>query len=57
VSRKAKELFLNSEVDERKVLLNNVLLNLIWNGEKLDYNYQKPFNIIAEFNGSPVWGG
>jgi len=57
ISRKAKELFLSSEVDERKALLNNVLLNLTWNGEKLSYSYKKPFDIIAEFNESPIWGG
>jgi len=37
--------------------LNNVLLNLTWNGEKLHYTYKKPFDLIVEFNESPSWGG
>lgn len=57
VSKNAKKLFLSSEVDERKALLQNVLLNLTWNGTKLHYEYKKPFDIIAEFNKHPIWGG
>jgi len=39
VSKNAKNLFLSSEVDERKVLLQNVLFNItwIWNCTKPHY--------------------
>ena len=57
LTKHSSELFRCSEHEERRLLINTVLLNVTWDGVSLCYDYQEPFNLLAEMNESPVWGG
>ena len=52
----SSKLFNRSEHEERRLLINTVLLNVTWDGVTLRYDYQEPFNLLAEMNESMVWG-
>lgn len=56
LSQHCSELFRRSEHEERRLLINTVLLNATWDGVSLCYDYKEPFNLLAEMNNSTVWG-
>ncbi len=57
LAQHSSELFKRSEYEERRLLINTILLNATWNGVNLCYDYKEPFNLLAEMNESTVWGG
>ena len=56
LAKHSSRLFQCSEYEERRVLINTVLLNMTWDGVSLSYDYKEPFNLLAEMNNSPEWG-
>ena len=56
LAQHSSELFRRSEYEERRVLINTVLLNTTWDGISLCYDYKEPFNLLAEMKERPVWG-
>ena len=56
LAQQSSELFKCSEYEERRLLIKTVLLNVAWDGVSLCYDYQEPFNLLAEME-STVWGG
>jgi hypothetical protein len=56
LAQQSSELFKRSEHEERRLLINTVLLNVTWDGVSLTYDYKEPFNLLAEMNESTVWG-
>ena len=56
LAKHSDELFRCSEYEERRLLINTVLLNVTWDGVSLCYDYKEPFNLLAQMNESPVWG-
>ena len=56
LAQHSSELFKRSEYEERRLLINTVLLNATWDGVSLCYDYKEPFNLLAEMNESTVWG-
>ena len=56
LAQQSSDLFKRSEHEERRLLINTVLLNVTWDGVSLCYDYKEPFNLLAEMNESPVWG-
>ena len=54
LTKHSDELFGCSEYEERRLLIKTVLLNVICDDVTLCYDYQKPFNLLAEMNESPV---
>ncbi|MEX0998787.1 MAG: hypothetical protein WD000_02335 [Thermodesulfobacteriota bacterium] len=56
LAQHSSELFKCSEHEERRLLIKTVLLNVTWDGVSLCYDYQEPFNLLAEMNESTVWG-
>jgi len=56
LAQQSSELFKCSEHEKRRLLIKTVLLNVTWDGVSLCYDYQEPFNLLAEMNESTVWG-
>jgi len=50
LAKHSRELFRCSDYEERKLLIKTVLLNAIWNGANICYDYKEPFNLLAEMN-------
>jgi septal ring factor EnvC (AmiA/AmiB activator) len=50
LAKKAYEIFENSEVAERRQLLNSLLQNLKLQGKKLSFELKTPFNGVLEAN-------
>lgn len=57
LSNRAYELFMGSEVEERRQLINLVLQNLKLDGQKLVYDVRKPFDEIVKSNDRNEWLG
>ena len=57
LANRAKDLFESSKPEEKRQLLNVVLLNPCLDNEKLCYAYKKPFDILANSNDRHLWGG
>jgi site-specific DNA recombinase len=57
LTNRAYELFVSSEVEEKRQLIKLVLSNLRIEGEKLLYEPQKPFDVIAECTERQLWRG
>ena len=57
LANRAKDLFESSKPEEKRQLLNVVLLNPSLDNEKLCYAYKKPFDILANSNDRHKWGG
>jgi site-specific DNA recombinase len=55
LSKRAYELFLSSEVDEKRQLISLVLSNLKIDGENIVYDVVKPFDAIVKSNDLLVW--
>lgn len=56
LAKHSAELFKRSEPEERRLLIQTVLQNVKWNGQKLLYDYAEPFNLLVEMNDRPIWG-
>lgn len=56
LTKHSSQLFECSEEDERRLLIKTVLLNIRWNGEKLLYEYNSPFDLIVQLNEGTTWG-
>ena len=54
---KAHRLFESSKPDEKRELLNIILLNPRLDNENLCYDYKKPFDVFVNFNECNLWGG
>ena len=52
---RAYELFLGSEVEEKRQLINLILQNLKLDGKKLLYDVQKPFDLIVDCLDRQSW--
>ena len=57
LTKNSSKLFEVSKEEERRLLIKTVLLNITWDGEKLYYDYNPPFDLIVELNESTDWGG
>lgn len=56
LARNSGELFRRSEDEEKRQLIKTVLLNVTWNGEKLEYTYNKPFDTLRKIAECPTMG-
>jgi site-specific DNA recombinase len=55
LASKASELFESSEVDEKHLLVSLVLSNLRLEGDKLLYDWVRPFDVIVEHASCTKW--
>jgi hypothetical protein len=55
IAHEAEDLFKSSEVEEKRKLINLVLQNLKVEGSNLDYEYARPFNILAQSVNCNEW--
>lgn len=55
LTNKAYNLYESSEVDEKRHLINLVLLNLKLDDKNIVYDVQKPFDMILKANDCQVW--
>lgn len=55
LANKAYELFESSEVEERRQLIKLVLQNLELEGKKVQFQAQKPFDTILNYNDNQLW--
>lgn len=55
VASRAYDLFIGSEIEEKRQLLKLALLNLRMDGKMLRYEVIKPFDTIVQCNDSLVW--
>lgn len=55
LSNRAYDLFVSSEVEERRQLIKLVLSNLRLDGEKVLYDTIKPFDVIINFADDQAW--
>jgi len=46
IAKRAKEIFMSSEVEEKRQFLGFLLQNCILNGKKLDFTMRSPFNLM-----------
>lgn len=52
IAKRAKEIFMSSEVDEKRQFLGFLLQNCELNGKKLDITMRSPFNLILNHDDS-----
>lgn len=57
LTKHAYELFISSEVEERRQLVTLVLQNIRLSGENIVYNVQKPFDDIRNASDRNLWRG
>ncbi|MEY4440389.1 MAG: hypothetical protein RLY49_15 [Candidatus Parcubacteria bacterium] len=55
LSRKIREIFESSEIQEKRQILNYILQNPTVNGKKLEFTMAKPFNLVLELANCPTW--
>lgn len=55
LTKHAYELFMRSEVEQRRQLLTLVLQNIRLSGESIVYNVQKPFDDIRNASDRNLW--
>lgn len=55
ICSKAHELFISSKPEQKRQLINFVLSNLSLDGERLHYDLNKPFDVIAQSSKSSEW--
>ena len=46
IAKRAKEIFVSSEVDEKRQFLGFLLQNCVLNGKKLEFSMRSPFNLL-----------
>ena len=56
VAKRAEEIFLSSEVEEKRQLLNFLLQNPVVNGKNLYYTMKSPFNVLLNIDTVTDWG-
>lgn len=56
LAKHSSELFRCSEYEERRLLINTVLLNTNWDGIRLSYDYKEPFNLLPEIKEGLIRG-
>jgi len=54
LAKRAKQLFMSSETDEKRAILNYLLQNCVANGKKLEFTMRSPFNTILELANQPT---
>jgi len=54
---KAYDLFMSSEVDEKRQLIKLVLQNVRFDGEKIVYDAHKPFDLMIKATDRSLWRG
>lgn len=52
--KRAKELFMSSETDEKRAILNYLLQNCVANGKKLEFSMRSPYNTILDLANQPT---
>lgn len=57
LAKNAKEIFMSSEVDEKRQLITLVLQNVRLDEKKIVWDANKPFNIILDANSRKLWRG
>ena len=55
LAAKASELFVSSEIHEKRLLLKMTLQNLVLNGKNIGYSWIKPFDAIANYAPRHAW--
>ncbi|NMB56763.1 hypothetical protein GYA19_02385 [Candidatus Beckwithbacteria bacterium] len=55
LASKARELFESSELQEKRLFLKLTLQNLELEGKKVRFDYQKPFDVIANYASRQLW--
>ena len=50
IAKRAKEIFISSEVEEKRQFLGFLLQNSVLNGKKLDFTIRSPFNLLLNHN-------
>lgn len=50
IAKRAKEIFVSSEIDEKRQFLGFLLQNCSLNGKKLEFTMRSPFNVILNAN-------
>jgi DNA invertase Pin-like site-specific DNA recombinase len=55
ISSRAYDLFISSEVEDRRLLVKLILSNLKISGEKLVYDAHKPFDLILNCSDRTMW--
>lgn len=57
IVNRAHELFTSSEVEEKRQLIKLILSNLRMEGENIDWDVQKPFDLFLNLTDSIKWRG
>lgn len=55
IASRAPELFKSSKVEQKRALLNLLLSNCVLKDGKALYGMKKPFDILMNMNGNPIW--
>lgn len=55
--QRAYELFMRSEVEEKRELIKLTLSNLTLDGKTVQFQVQKPFDTILKHADGMLWGG
>jgi len=55
LSTRAYDLFISSEVEEKRQLIKLILSNVVITDEKLDYTLQTPFDLIIKCSDDQLW--
>lgn len=55
IAARASELFKSSKVEQKRALLNLLLSNCVLKDGKVLYSMKKPFDILMNMNGNPIW--
>lgn len=55
VARRAKQIFENSEPEEKRTLLNYLLQNPTVKEKTLSFTLRSPFNVVLELSDNPSW--
>jgi len=56
LAQSALDLFVGSEMEERRQIINLVFQNASMNGDKLVYTMAEPFNLLQNLDESTIWG-
>ncbi len=57
LANKAYDLFLSSEIEEKRQIIKLTLQNLALEGRNVRFQVQKPFDTIFKYADSQLWGG
>ncbi|MBI2410917.1 MAG: hypothetical protein HYV32_03460 [Candidatus Kerfeldbacteria bacterium] len=57
IASRSKELFIGSELDQKREIIKLVFQNLSFDGQKVQYSLQKPFDSIFIAHNHSAWGG